>query len=305
MKILHLNNTAGTSVTFRNAQIVLGHEAIVAQTFRGALPMNSHEDYRFYGDGNYLEKLAFGFQLANLVRWADIVHVHGYFPPKGLRFISWFGKPMVLHFKGTEVRTGKWKSMARFGNLILLSTPDLKRKCPDGFYLPNPLIPHGIIAKPQTNFRIVNAHARHKDLNELKGTDIIREVVNSIPGVEFVEITGKPHDIALRMYSSCNLAIDQLVIGWYGLFATECMSMGIPTLGYVDTSIKESNPVYPVTADNLKDTIQKFMRENEFSHEIGQRQRKFVLTKHDPINQAHQTIGFYEKLLIKKGTINI
>lgn len=302
MKILHVNNTAGTSVTFRDSQIALGHKAIVAQTFRGALPMNWQEDNRFYGDGDFFGKVAFSMQLAHLVRWADIVHIHGYFPPKGLRFISWFGKPMLLHFKGTEIRTGKWESMARFGNMILLSTPDLKRKCPDGVYLPNPLVLHGIKSEPNgTNFRVVNAHASNSHWRlEAKGTNKIREAVNGISGIEFVEITGKPYDVALRIYSSCNLAIDQLVVGWYGVFAIECMSMGIPTLGYVDTSIKEPNPVYPVTAGNLKDVIQKFIHDKHLLYETGERQQKFVLENHDPMHIAKQTIEYYEELLIKR-----
>lgn len=298
MRILHLNNTAGTSVTFRDAQISLGQEALVAQTFRGALPMNWREDYRFFGDVDLLGKAAFALQLVHLVRWADVVHVHGYFPPKGLRFIAWFRRPMVLHFVGTEVRTGRWKAMAPFGDAILLSTPDLKRGCPGGSYLPNPLAPHGITADPRPDFRIVNAHAGHA--SAAKGTDRIREAVNTVlqeePGAEFVEVTNTPHDVALRIYASCDLAVDQLVVGWYGLFATECMSMGIPTLGYVDRSIEEPNPVYPVN-DELEDTIRRFIHDTEFRRSVGRRQRKFVLAQHDPIRLARRTLALYESLL--------
>ena len=49
-------------------------------------------------------------------------------------------KPIILHFHGSDIRgKGVPLILRKMANRILLSTPDLKKDCPQGQWLPNPV----------------------------------------------------------------------------------------------------------------------------------------------------------------------
>ncbi|MFQ6012584.1 MAG: glycosyltransferase [Thermoplasmata archaeon] len=297
MRILHLNNVANVAVELRDAQRQLGHEARVASLVERATWLNFPEDYRFYPGRGLIEKIAFAGQLLNLVRWADVVHVHGTFSNLDvLRTMRNLGKTMVAHYHGTDVRLGSWRSSADLFHAILLSTPDLQEACPSGVYVPNPLTPLEAPPRhrPEGPFRVVHAHVRHAALEKVKGTETIRRILAGIDGAELVEVVGKSHGEALAIYASCDLAVDQLRIGWYGMFALECMSMGIPTLGYVEDPNGLGNPVYPVEDGTLRETIEAFLRDEALRHRVAEKQGRYVREVHDPLTIGRRVLEVYE-----------
>lgn len=298
MRVLHINNVGNISVYLRNAQRRMGHESIVVQTHRPYLALNYPEDYRFYGDGGAVGKTLFAAELVRKGRWADIIHVHGNFPLRGLKLFSLLGRPIVLHFHGTEVRSGLWRAMARYGDHLFLSTPDLSEWCPEGQYIPNAYEDPGLRAAPANpTIRIVNAHMEREDIDAVKGTPLIQRAIEKLgPPAEWVEVSGLPHALALREYATCTIAVDQLYAGWYGLFATECMTMGLPTLASIRPEWREETAIYSVDADSLLPALRELAEDSALRQKIGREQRRFALHYHDANRIAKEIMKVYERL---------
>ncbi len=299
MKILHINNIANVAVQLRDAQRSLGHQVIVATTKEDPTILNFPEDLRFNPS---ISRAAFAVQLFSLIRWADVVHLHSFVWPSLVRLMNpirkFLRRPTVAHYHGSDVRSGDWKTSSRLADAIVLSTPDLKRWCPSGTYIPDPITLPKFLAHPSSQkFRVVHAHIESADLEGVKGTETIREVVGRIPAAELVEVCNTPHDEALRIYATCHLAIDQLRIGWYGMFALECAAMGIPVLGYVDKSIDEKNWVYPVDDSNLEGTILDFMEDRSLCSSVMKEQRSYASRHHNANRIAHRFLNIYSRLL--------
>ncbi len=299
VKILHINNTANVAVQLRDAQRDLGHEATVARITEGGAYLNYAEDWRFYPSRGLFQRAAFAAQLYGLVRWADVVHLHSVVWPRLVRLVDLMraGRTVVAHYHGTDVRSGLWKH-ATGVDAIILATPDLQSYCPGGVYIPSPFKPPEV-ARPEQGpgepFRVVHAHTELPDLERVKGTMMIRNVIESIPGVEFVEVVGRSNEEVLGIYASCHLAVDQMRIGWYGTFALECMSMGIPTLGYVEDPQGLGNPVYPVEDTSLGETVEAFMEDDALRSRVAENQRRYVCEFHDPLAVSRRVLEVYEE----------
>lgn len=91
-----------------------------------------------------------------------------------------------------------------------------------------------------------------------KGTEDILKAVEQIekvyPGsMELKLIENMKHEEAMKLYREADLAIDQILGGWYGGFAMEAMCMGIPTIAYVNEDDLHFIP--PAMAKDCLETI--------------------------------------------------
>lgn len=70
-----------------------------------------------------------------------------------------------------------------------------------------------------------------------KGTKYVIAATDSIRErgfeIELQLVEGMTNADALRAYSEADLVIDQLLSGWYGVLAVECMSMGKPVMAFI------------------------------------------------------------------------
>lgn len=148
--ILHVWNTAGVACTLAKWT----NKVYGVHTDVYAMEKHNHFGHLTYGEprpetgGRF-----FRFALKNMSGF-DIIHVHGlsdfvyvikkYHP----------GKPVVLHYHGTDIRR-RW-NMRRIhwsqADAILVSTPDLLRGAPErATYLPNPVDPELFYPNPNTH----------------------------------------------------------------------------------------------------------------------------------------------------------
>lgn len=71
----------------------------------------------------------------------------------------------------------------------------------------------------------------------IKGTDYFVRAIDELRSegldVELVMLQGVPNDKIKEMMESVDVVADQLVIGWYAMFAIEAMAMGKPVLCYL------------------------------------------------------------------------
>ncbi len=71
-----------------------------------------------------------------------------------------------------------------------------------------------------------------------KGSDIILDALQKAikkygNSVEIILVENLPHAKALELYEQADMVIDQIVVGFYGVFAVEAMKMGKPVMAFI------------------------------------------------------------------------
>lgn len=90
------------------------------------------------------------------------------------------------------------------------------------------------------NTPLIVAHAfNHRNI---KGTNYIIKIVNKLRekniNIDLRLINNIPNNEAKKIISESDVIIDQLVIGWYGMFAVEAMAFGKPVICYIDHELE-------------------------------------------------------------------
>lgn len=100
------------------------------------------------------------------------------------------------------------------------------------------------------------------------------------------------HEQVKQSILQADMAIDQMLVGWYGTFAVECMALGVPTLCYLRET--QNYVPYPegmhTDIHNLDDDIRTTLGSTE---KIAMKQREHVLKYHNAIDLCRQWLPFY------------
>jgi glycosyltransferase involved in cell wall biosynthesis len=147
----------------------------------------------------------------------------------------------------------------------------------------------------------------------VKGTRFILEAIDrlrrdGIP-VELVLVEGVSQSEALRLYQRADLLVDQLLLGWYGGAAIECMAMGKPVICYIreddlkfiPEQMRRDLPVINASPATIADVLREWLtvRRHELAA-VGRRSREYVERWHDPLKIAAMLKTEYESILASK-----
>ncbi|MGY4472622.1 glycosyltransferase [Bradyrhizobium sp. USDA 3364] len=119
---------------------------------------------------------------------------------------------------------------------------------------------------------------------------------------ELVLVEKTSHEQALEIYRSADLAIDQVLAGWYGGFAVEMMAMGKPVACYireedmkfVPDAIRHELPLYRLNPGNLVEDIAAILERRSEWLARGQASRRYVERWHNPEQIAKAMLRAYE-----------
>ena len=129
----------------------------------------------------------------------------------------------------------------------------------------------------------------------IKGTEYFISAVEGLKKagyeVELVILERVPNEKVRETISTVDVVADQLVIGWYGMFAVEAMAMGKPVLCHIradfeDFFIQEGLlepgelPIIRCSPRNVKETLVQLIEDRDRLVSLGDRSRKFVLKHH-------------------------
>tara|TARA_B100000242_G_C43053992_1_gene492717 strand:- start:3752 stop:4939 length:1188 start_codon:yes stop_codon:yes gene_type:complete len=118
------------------------------------------------------------------------------------------------------------------------------------------------------NFVILHA-PNHKSL---KGTEFIKKAIDELKAegflIDFYLVQGKSNSEILNLINHADLVIDQLVIGWYAMFAIEAMTLNKPVICYLREDLlslykashliaKNEPPLINSSPLEIKETIRK------------------------------------------------
>lgn len=139
-----------------------------------------------------------------------------------------------------------------------------------------------------------------------KGTEYIEAAFEALKDefgerVKFTIVENLPHEEAMNIYKTADLAIDQLLIGWYGGLAVEMMNMGVPVAVYINPDhlqfipekMANSLPFLNINKLNIFKMLKQFILDREMTIKMSKDSLKFVETWHNPSKIAGITKAAY------------
>lgn len=140
--------------------------------------------------------------------------------------------------------------------------------------------------------RILHA-PNHKNI---KGTQFFEQAVLQLQreglDIELIMVQGLPNTQLRTLMKTCDVIADQLIIGWYAMFAIEAMALGKPVLCYARSDLENlyvqadllqrgELPLINCTPANVVDVIRELATLNPSRLiELGERGRAYVERRH-------------------------
>lgn len=136
-----------------------------------------------------------------------------------------------------------------------------------------------------------------------KGTSAVTAALERLSKTydfDFKLIRGIPHGSALTLMQTCDIFLDQFVVGSHGVAALEAMAFGKPVVCYIKPSLaSEYPPDLPIinsTQETLPDVVANLIEDGHLRYELGKRGRAYVEKYHDAHKIARQLMKIYQNL---------
>jgi hypothetical protein len=187
---------------------------------------------------------------------------------------------------------------------VFYLNPELGHVVPSGQFLPyaNVEIERFTPQFPLNEGRPRIVHAPSD--GSIKGTPMILDALEQLRiryDFDLILVEKKTHEEALAIYRSADIAIDQVLAGWYGGFAVEMMAMGKPVACYireqdmkfVPEAMKYDMPIFKINPGRLIEDIAAILdRRAEWPHR-GRMSRSYVERWHNPDTIAKAMLAAY------------
>ncbi len=316
--ILHIGNIAGVPQELARAQRKLGFKSDVLSFdqhsfgygvdlyYPTKLPQ-SLISLRYVGTSlRFSEKM---FDLLKNSTKYDIFHFHfSSMLPFGVDIPIWkmLKKKIIIHHHGSDIRyRGELRMCSKFADKIFVSTPDLLEWSPNAVWLPNPI----------SLDKFSYAGVEHKDKSEeinvihapsnraIKGTEYVIKAVNKLKNegykINLILVENVSHNKAIEYYKKADIVIDQLLIGWYGVFSIECMALGKPVCAYIRDDLESHipfNPIINTSPKNIVENLRILIEDGILRKEMGNKGRNYVEEVHGANKIAQQLIEVYKSI---------
>lgn len=253
---------------------------------------------------NRIEQAVQEYDLLNY----DVYHFHAgvdlYRDGRFAKKLKTMGKNIVCHYHGTDLRNrGIIRIMDELSDLNLTCEFDHLSLHPNIRYLflPFDVSKYSMRVEEHKKMRVCHAPTSRF----FKGSDTIIEICKALEQtgkIELVLIEGKPHDQAIQLKQTCDIAIDQIAnlggLG-YGVNSLETLSMGIPTCTNLTPEYQAFIPDHPfilVDSQNLKERIEYLVSNPEYRRIKGLEGRKWVERVHEAKQVVQQLYSMYREL---------
>lgn len=140
---------------------------------------------------------------------------------------------------------------------------------------------------------------------DIKGTSFIlkaiKELANEGLNFEFLLLENMTRNEVKSKIELCDIFLDQLICGGYGMAATESLALGKPVVCYLhETSIAElpkNCPIVNANPDSIKDVLRKLISDADFRYNAALNSRKFVEEYYDPKMIFEELYNVYKEVL--------
>jgi hypothetical protein len=224
---------------------------------------------------------------------------------KGVVFQSW----------GSDLR-GRPASDVQYlrrAGAVIVGSYLTRRLAPRGPWPDYDVVPPAIVlhdwepspVEPGDVLRIAHAPSKRR----VKGTEAVLAAVEALrrrgAPVELDLIEGVPNREARKRYATADVVVDQLRIGWYGMFAIESMALAKPVVVHLDErGAAETEEAFGlelplVRADEsaLEDLLGELVERRSELPELGRRSREYVERVHAHTAVASRVLEIYERVM--------
>lgn len=269
--------------------------------------------------------------LENAKRW-DVFHFHfgrTLVPPHNpdLPLYRLLGKKVVFHHHGCDVRNRAHMlatharatctecdpfclparqrrilaGAARHAHAEIVSTPDLLESAPRARQLNVAVwLPDYTPAPP----RPVPSLVLHAPTNRLiKGTKYVEAAFERLrprfPGVRFVTVERIPWTELHRLLAECDVLVDQVFMGWYGMVAVEAMALGRPALAHIRADFEPrmgDAPLVRTSLETLADDLAALLDDAPRRASLGEAGRAYVEREHAAPVVARRLVELYHSV---------
>ena len=224
---------------------------------------------------------------------------------KGIVFQSW----------GSDLRGRSAAEVPylRESDAVIVGSYLTRRLAPRGPWPEYDVVPPAIVlhdwqpapAEPGETLRV--AHAPSK--RAVKGTEAVLAAVESLRArgapVELDLIEGVPNREARKRYAAADVVVDQLRIGWYGMFAIEAMALAKPVVVHLDAEAAAETeeafglelPLVRADETTLADVLAGLVERRAELPELGRRSREYVERVHAHTEVARRVLAIYERVI--------
>lgn len=304
IRILHIGNIAGVPQNLRDGQRMFGYKSDVLSF--GEHFFKYETDVSFSSHGKISRKMNIVYNVIKMSFQYDILHFHASsLHLMGLDLVIWkfLGKKVVLHYHGSEIRNKKQPLFHKyFVDKYVVSTPDLLAFVPNSIWLPNPVdTKKYLFVEPnQQAHKLRILHAPSK--RSLKGTEYVLQAIEKLKtegyDAELILLENVPHDVVLKEIELSDIIVDQLIIGWYGMFSIEAMCMGKPVLCYIRQDLSERYtelPILNTTPKSIYVNLIELIENPERRIKLGSQGRRYIEQIHDSREITKRLIDIYTK----------
>ncbi len=147
------------------------------------------------------------------------------------------------------------------------------------------------VGSSRKSIKILHA-PNHK---EIKGTKYIEQAIYELKAegysIEYVFIQNLPNNEFIKMVQSADIVVDQLVMGWYAMFAMEAMAAGKTTICYLRKDLvelyecagcieKDEIPLINANIYTIKEVLKNLIDNRDNLKDIGRASREYVEKYH-------------------------
>lgn len=320
------------------AQRQMGHQATAMFYTVPWVPVAGSVDLNRVLVGTALNRKVRRVQvLAHLAAHFDVFHFHyvgSFFRSYAdLAVLKALGKIIVFHLHGCDIRNpgrvriehevsacaecpaqcltpakiGLPSALRRYVDAVIVSTPDLLEFVPEAQYIPNPvdvtiwdMAPRHRSAPQlgQDDWIVVHAPTDRA----IKGTRHIEAAVEALRAegmsVRLRLLEGLTHEELRQACVDADIVVDQVLVGWFGLFALEMMALGKPVVAYIREDLQVAARDIPLASAgplSLLSTLRGLTASAAWRHDLELRGPRYVRQHHDPLTVARQILGVYEQ----------
>ena len=224
---------------------------------------------------------------------------------KGIVFQSW----------GSDLRGRRAEEVGylRWAGAVVVGSYLTRRLSPRGLWPEYDVVPPAIVLgdwepapkEPGAVLRVAHAPSNRA----VKGTPAVVDAVEALRArgapIELDLIEGVPHREARRRYAEADAIVDQLRIGWYGMFAIESMALGKPVIVHLDEQAAVETeeafglglPLIRADEQSLADVLEGLLESRESLPERGRRSREYVGRVHSHTEVARRVLEIYERVM--------
>ncbi len=257
------------------------------------------------------------------LRWAlrefDVFHFHAglTLAPRRitLPLLRRAGKGVVFQSWGSDLRRRSASEVGylREAGAVIVGSYLTRRLAPRGPWPEYDVVPPAIVlsdwepapGEPGVVVRV--AHAPSK--RAVKGTEAVIAAVDALQArgapIELDLIEGVPNREARLRYAAADVIVDQLKIGWYGMFAIESMALAKPVVVHLDEEAAAETeeafglelPLVRADEGNLENVLAGLLEVRETLPELGRRSREYVERVHAHTSVARRVLEIYDRVM--------